>query len=80
MPNVDSNGWSIHFETAGQRGRPPLVMILGLSHRLAHWGRLPGLLAESRTKSRTCSPLPAQPDWSGSLCTGGLAVGCWRRR
>jgi pimeloyl-ACP methyl ester carboxylesterase len=46
MPNVDSNGWSIHFETAGQRGRPPLVMILGLSHRLAHWGRLPALLAE----------------------------------
>lgn len=46
MPDTISNGWSIHYETQGDRARPPIVMILGLSHRLAHWGRLPGLLAE----------------------------------
>lgn len=46
MPETDKSGWSIHFETLGNPANPPIVMILGLSHRLAHWGRLPGLLAD----------------------------------
>ncbi len=46
MPTTDQSGWTIHFETNGDRARPPLLMILGLSHRLAHWGKLPALLAE----------------------------------
>ncbi|MEX1103782.1 MAG: alpha/beta fold hydrolase, partial [Dehalococcoidia bacterium] len=46
MPETDSVGWSIHWETRGVRSNPPIVMILGLSHRIAHWGRLPELLAE----------------------------------
>ena len=46
MPETNASGWTIHYETRGERSAPPLVMILGLSHRLAHWGRLPGLLAE----------------------------------
>ncbi|MGH2607508.1 MAG: alpha/beta fold hydrolase [Tepidiformaceae bacterium] len=46
MPETDSNGWSIHWDTRGERGNPPIVMILGLSHRIPHWGRLPELLAE----------------------------------
>ena len=46
MPDTLSDGWSIHYETLGERGRPAIVMILGLSHRLAHWGRLPAQLAE----------------------------------
>lgn len=46
MPETKASGWNIYYETHGDRSNPPLVMILGLSHRLAHWGRLPGLLAE----------------------------------
>jgi pimeloyl-ACP methyl ester carboxylesterase len=46
MPGTDSSGWDIFYETAGQPSAPPLVMVLGLSHRLPHWGRLPALLAE----------------------------------
>lgn len=46
MPEVDSNGWRLHYETLGDRANPPILMTLGLSHRLAHWGRLPGLLGE----------------------------------
>lgn len=46
MPETDASGWSLHWETRGQRSNPPIVMILGLSHRIAHWGRLPELLAE----------------------------------
>lgn len=46
MPETTATGWSIHYETVGDRSSPPLLMTLGLSHRLAHWGRLPGLLAE----------------------------------
>jgi pimeloyl-ACP methyl ester carboxylesterase len=46
VPEADSAGWSIHWETRGDRSNPPIVMILGLSHRIAHWGRLPELLAE----------------------------------
>ena len=46
MPTTDQSGWTIHFETQGDRALPPLLMILGLSHRLAHWGKLPALLAE----------------------------------
>lgn len=46
MPTTQASGWTIHYETAGSHANPPIVMILGLSHRLAHWGRLPELLAE----------------------------------
>ncbi|MGE0598299.1 MAG: alpha/beta fold hydrolase [Dehalococcoidia bacterium] len=46
MPETNASGWTIHYETHGERSNPPIVMILGLSHRLPHWGRLPALLAE----------------------------------
>lgn len=46
MPETNTNGWTIHYETLGDRSNPPIVMVLGLSHRLAHWGQLPALLAE----------------------------------
>jgi len=46
MPTTNASGWAINYETAGNRSKPPIVMSLGLSHRLAHWGRLPGMLAE----------------------------------
>jgi pimeloyl-ACP methyl ester carboxylesterase len=46
MPETNASGWNIYYETHGERSSPPLLMILGLSHRLAHWGRLPGLLGE----------------------------------
>lgn len=46
MPTTNATGWEIHYETTGSPSSPPIVMILGLSHRLAHWGRLPALLAE----------------------------------
>lgn len=46
MPETASSGWTIYYETQGKRANPPLLMILGLSHRLAHWGSLPRLLAE----------------------------------
>lgn len=45
MPEVVSNGWTIHWEAIGDPLRPPILLTLGLSHRLEHWGRLPGLLA-----------------------------------
>ena len=46
MPDTNASGWAIHYETLGDPSTPPLVMILGLSHRLPHWGRLPSLLRE----------------------------------
>jgi aminoacrylate hydrolase len=46
MPETSKSGCTIHYETHGDRANPPLLMILGLSHRLPHWGRLPELLAE----------------------------------
>jgi pimeloyl-ACP methyl ester carboxylesterase len=46
MPVTNQSGWDIYYETRGERSDPALLMILGLSHRLAHWGRLPALLAE----------------------------------
>lgn len=46
MPVTNESQWAISYETLGERARPPLLMTLGLSHRLAHWGRLPALLAE----------------------------------
>jgi pimeloyl-ACP methyl ester carboxylesterase len=46
MPVTNQSGWDIYYETRGERSNPALLMILGLSHRLAHWGRLPSLLAE----------------------------------
>jgi len=46
MPETNASGWTIYYETRGDEARPPLLMTLGLSHRLAHWGRLPAILAE----------------------------------
>lgn len=46
MPETNASGWTIHYETLGDRSNPPIVMVLGLSHRLPHWGRLPAMLAE----------------------------------
>lgn len=46
MPNTKASGWEIHYETLGESTAPPLLMILGLSHRIAHWGRLPAMLSE----------------------------------
>ncbi|MGI8927172.1 MAG: alpha/beta fold hydrolase [Tepidiformaceae bacterium] len=46
MPSTQSHGWTIHYETHGQPANPAIVMVLGLSHRLAHWGRLPHLLSD----------------------------------
>ena len=46
MPTTNASGWDIHYETSGSPSNPPLLMILGLSHRLAHWRLLPSLLAE----------------------------------
>lgn len=46
MPKTSASGWEISYETRGAPSSPPIVMVLGLSHRLPHWGRLPGLLAE----------------------------------
>jgi pimeloyl-ACP methyl ester carboxylesterase len=46
MPEVTSGGWSIHYEELGERGRPAILMTLGLSHRIAHWGELAQQLAE----------------------------------
>ncbi|HEX6031564.1 MAG TPA: alpha/beta fold hydrolase [Tepidiformaceae bacterium] len=46
MPETNASGWTIHWESRGDPATPPIVMILGLSHRIAHWGRLPDLLAE----------------------------------
>lgn len=46
MPVTNASGWEISYETRGERASPPLLMVLGLSHRLAHWGKLPALLAE----------------------------------
>lgn len=45
MPETISGGWTIHFETDGDEKNPPILMVLGLSHRLPHWGKLPSLLA-----------------------------------
>ncbi len=46
MPEITSGGWTIHYETRGDPARPALLMVLGLSHRLAHWGTLPERLAD----------------------------------
>jgi pimeloyl-ACP methyl ester carboxylesterase len=46
VPETSASGWAIHYETQGAPTNPPILLTLGLSHRLAHWGRLPGLLAE----------------------------------
>lgn len=47
MPETISGGWTIHYETHGDSASPPVVLVLGLSHRLAHWGKLPALLAQN---------------------------------
>ena len=46
MPVTNASGWEICYETHGDRAHPPVLMVLGLSHRLAHWGALPALLAK----------------------------------
>jgi pimeloyl-ACP methyl ester carboxylesterase len=46
MPTTSASGWTIHFETQGARANRPIVLTLGLSHRIPHWGKLPALLSE----------------------------------
>ncbi|MEP7216306.1 MAG: alpha/beta fold hydrolase [Anaerolineaceae bacterium] len=46
MPETNASGWMIYYETHGDPAAPPLLMTLGLSHRLAHWGGLPSMLAK----------------------------------
>ena len=46
MPSTNATGWNIAYQTLGDRSRAPIVLILGLSHRVQHWGRLPALLSE----------------------------------
>jgi pimeloyl-ACP methyl ester carboxylesterase len=46
MPTTDASGWTIYYETRGDPANPPVVLTLGLSHRIPHWGTLPTLLAE----------------------------------
>ena len=46
MPETTQSGWTIYYETVGDRANPPILLTLGLSHRLPHWGTLPKLLAE----------------------------------
>lgn len=46
MPTTSASGWEIAYESIGDLAGPPIVMVLGLSHRMAHWGRLPEMLAE----------------------------------
>jgi 3-oxoadipate enol-lactonase len=45
MPDTSASGWTIHYESLGDRANPPILMTLGLSHRLPHWGSLPKLLS-----------------------------------
>ena len=47
MATVDSSGWQLNYETLGDPADPSILLVLGLSHRLAHWGKLPALLAKS---------------------------------
>ena len=46
MSEIVSNGWSMHYETLGDRSNPPLFMLSGYSHRIAHWGPVAQGLAE----------------------------------
>ena len=41
-----SNGWSMHYETLGDRSNPPLFMLSGYSHRIPHWGPVAQGLAD----------------------------------
>lgn len=46
MPTTSASGWEIAYESFGDEANPPIILILGLSHRMAHWGRFPALLVE----------------------------------
>ena len=46
MSEIVSKGWNIHYQTMGDRNSPPLLMIPGYSHRIAHWGELPKMLSQ----------------------------------
>ncbi len=46
MPETSTSGWNIYYETHGDARRLPILLTLGLSHRLPHWGCLPELLAD----------------------------------
>lgn len=45
MPFARSGEWEIYWEAHGPEDAPPLLLIIGLSHRIEHWGPLAGLLA-----------------------------------
>ena len=46
VSEIVSKGWNIHYQTMGDRNSPPLLMIPGYSHRIAHWGELPKMLSQ----------------------------------
>ena len=46
MPETNASGWNIYYETTGNPANPPIVLILGLSHRVEHWGTLRERLAQ----------------------------------
>src|SRR5262245_62262833 len=37
MPSTSANGITIEYETAGDPGRPPLLLIMGLGGQLIAW-------------------------------------------
>jgi pimeloyl-ACP methyl ester carboxylesterase len=37
MPNVTANGIQIEYETFGEPGRRPLMLIMGLGAQMIHW-------------------------------------------
>ncbi len=44
MPVAQSGSWEIYWEERGPKDAPPLLLIIGLSHRIEHWGPLADLL------------------------------------
>ncbi|GBD23151.1 Aclacinomycin methylesterase RdmC [bacterium HR29] len=45
MPAARSGDWEIWWEARGRSGATALLLVIGLSHRAAHWGPLAELLA-----------------------------------
>jgi len=44
VPFARSGEWEIYWEARGPEDAPPLLLIIGLSHRIEHWRPLAGLL------------------------------------
>ncbi len=47
MPAARSGDWEIWWEASGPSGAPALLLVIGLSHRAAHWAPLAELLART---------------------------------